>query len=60
MRTNLYVNGKRATKQDVIKLVGFSRLDQMISEAKETYADDPYIQIDYFIGGGKMLSISFT
>lgn len=60
MRTNLFINGKRATKKEVLALVGAYRLDIMISEAKNTYANDPNIQNDFYVLGGTMLTISFS
>ena len=60
MRTNFYLDGKKATRKAVKELVGEERLKEMIQEAKETFFEDPNIQNSYVLGSKGMLTIEFA
>lgn len=59
MKTIFYINGKKTTRKAVEEMVGEQSLKQMLSDAKETFLEDPFIQNDFFIGSG-MLTIEFA
>lgn len=59
MRTEYYLNGKKVTRKAIKAIVGEQRLADMIAESKETFLSDPNIRNDYYIGGGRMLTIVF-
>ena len=60
MKTNFYLDGKKTTRKAMKELLGEERMKDLIGQAKETFMEDPLIENDFFIGGGKMLTISFS
>lgn len=58
MKTILYLDGKRATKKTVLSLISEVCLERLVKDAKESHAEDPMTQNDYYIG--KMLTIEFN
>lgn len=59
MTTTIYLNGKKIPKKNAVALVGEQRMNRMLNESKESFFEDPNVQNDYYIGGGKTLTIRF-
>ena len=53
MKTTFYFNGKRITKKAATELLGKDKLNSFIEEAKETFFEDPYIENEWLISGGR-------
>ncbi len=58
MKTNFYLDGKKATRKAVRELVGTERLERMLREATEAFKADPLEQNDFFLGR-QVLTIEF-
>ena len=59
-KTNLYINGKKTTLKDAVAIVGDKELKRMVSQAKKTFKEDPFIQNDFYLGIRKgILTIDF-
>ena len=54
MKTTFYINGKKTTRKAVKECVGAERFERIMREAKETFIEDPLIEIDYMISGGTL------
>lgn len=50
METLFYYNGEEITKEKAIDLFGESKLNTRIEDAKETFREDPNIQIEWMDG----------
>lgn len=48
----LYLNGKKITQKAVKEMLGEERFKRMVKESKETFKEDPLIEISYFVGKG--------
>lgn len=59
MKTEFYLNGKKTTQKSVKELLGEKRYEKILRDAKETWEEDPLIANDFYIGGGKMLTVEF-
>lgn len=53
-----YLDDQKITRKGAEELNGPARLEEMIAQAKEDYARDPYIEFSWFIGKG-MFRIEF-
>ncbi|MBR2258188.1 MAG: hypothetical protein IJ899_12830 [Blautia sp.] len=60
MKTSFYLDGKKTTQKAMKELLGEERLKDILGQAKETFFEDPLIENDFYIGGGKMLTIRFS
>ncbi len=49
---HFYLDDKKITRKRAEELNGSTRLEEMIAEAKEDYARDPYTEFSWFIGSG--------
>ena len=58
MKTRFYLDGKKTTRKAVKEMVGDDTLKKMITEAKETFFKDPYIENSFFVARA-MLTIAF-
>jgi len=45
-----YLNGKKVSKKSLEEKFSKERIKERIAEAKETWAEDPYIQVDWMDG----------
>ena len=50
METLFYYNGEKITKKKAIDLFGKNKLNTRIEDAKETFREDPNIQIEWMDG----------
>lgn len=53
-----YINNKKVSKAMAQKVAGAERFKEILVEAKEAHAEDPYEQISFMVSGG-MLAIEF-
>ncbi len=58
MKTKFYLKGKKITQKAAKEILG-SRFDATMKDAKETYREDPNIEISYMVSGG-ILTIEFV
>lgn len=59
MKTKFYLNGKKITKKAAIELLSKEKFERFISEAKETFFEDPYIANEWMTRKG-IFSIEFS
>ena len=45
MTTKLYLDGKKSDRKAVRELIGDERLKEMLKDAKDTFMEDPYVQM---------------
>ena len=50
IEAKFYYNGEKITKKKAIELFGESKLNTRIEDAKETFREDPNIQIEWMDG----------
>lgn len=50
MKTIWYYQGKKTTKKNLEAVFGKERVAYMLEQAKETYMQDPYIEISFANG----------
>jgi len=60
MKTTFYLNGKKTTRKALSEMLGEDRLKKYISEAQESFFEDPLTQNSFWIGGRNMLTIEFN
>ena len=60
MKTTIYLNGKKTTRKAINERIGEERLKKLVTDAKETFMEDPLIQNDFFLGKDGMLTIEFA
>ncbi|MCD7785748.1 MAG: hypothetical protein LUH18_09315 [Oscillospiraceae bacterium] len=60
MKTTYYINGEKIIKKVLTEKIGAYRLRELTEKAKETYYEDPCIELDFFIGGTEMLTVEFS
>ena len=53
----IYVDDKQTSKKQAADLCGEERIEEMIAEAREAFAEDPNEEISWYIGGGRYLRI---
>ena len=46
---------KRISKKSLIEQLGKEKVNKMIREGKETFMEDPYIQIEYMTAIGNLI-----
>ena len=48
----LYLNGKKISQKEVKEMLGEERFKRMLKDSKETFKEDPFREISYFVGKG--------
>ena len=48
----LYLNGKKISQKEVKEMLGEERFKRMLKDAKDTFKEDPLIEISFFVGKG--------
>ena len=59
MKTTYALDNKKISKKALTELIGKERVDRLTKEAKETFFEDPLIELDFFLGSAGMLTITF-
>ena len=48
----LYLNGKKISQKEVKEMLGEERFKRMLKDAKDTFKEDPLIEISFFVDKG--------
>jgi hypothetical protein len=66
MKTNFYFigwkdqgNPNKITRKEAMELFGAERFKEVMTDAKETYSEDPGISIEYMVANGR-INIEFN
>lgn len=51
----LYLDGKKITQKEVKEMLGEERYKRMLKDAKETFKEDPLVEISFFVGKGILI-----
>ena len=51
----LYLNGKKISQKEVKEMLGEERFKRMLKEAKEAFKEDPFEEISFFVGKGRLI-----